>query len=203
MARRLIKFRGTNDFARVNGRPRRAQQPHYTWNGHAWVITNTSGDDAIHGPIWRSCNPTPFEQNMSYTRFVTFSTITSPFDTMPVEGALGGSSLLYGLVGSNYATGATATAGVGGSIAAFGGLSVGLIGLYAATLTRQTTHGGAFQNTNAPRFLNFNSNLTPCPQQDPLSFAEPTFEEFQQQYAAQLAGQVPSTDSNTTPTEAQ
>lgn len=58
MAKRLIKFRGTNDFARVQGRTPRPKQPTYTWNGNAWVLGKQSEKiavDAGNGVIWTSC----------------------------------------------------------------------------------------------------------------------------------------------------
>ena len=184
MTKRLVKFRGTNDFARVNGRPRRAAQPHYTWNGSAWVIS-TGGDSSLHGPLWQSCNPTPFQGAMSFAQFVTFITINN--------------NNQGGIIAGGFALG-IAGALVGGLPGALIGVGIGAgLGSFGSTITS----GGAFQGPAAPRFPSFNPNLTPCPLQDPLSFDEPTFEEFQQQYAAYLAGQVPSTSSNTTPMEAQ
>lgn len=61
--KRLINFRGTNDFARVE------------------VKKN-------YGPLWQSCNPSPFEQTIQATRFIRFTTPTRMnFSTGNVLGA--------------------------------------------------------------------------------------------------------------------
>jgi hypothetical protein len=98
------------------------------------------------------------------------------------------------------ATGAGISTGVGGSVAAFGGFPLFALGLVAITAKRTTTHGAAFQVTNAPRFTSFNKYPGPCPPKKE-KYIEPTFAEIQLQYHAQLADRSKNAQ-NATPLEA-
>lgn len=170
MAKRLIKFRGTNDFARVQGRSPRPKQPSYTWNGNAWVLSE-GGDGTDRGPRWLACNPPPAKpkapQGVMYINFTTVN-----------NGNRGG------MVAGGFALG-IAGAVVGGLPGALVGVGLGAgLGSFGST----TKSAGAWQPISGPYTASFNKFNGPCPKKDPLSFSEPTFTEFQQQYAAYLAG---------------
>ena len=54
--KRLINFRGTQDFAHVE--------------------TRGGSGATLHGPLWAACNPSPFEQSIKATRFIKFTAPT-------------------------------------------------------------------------------------------------------------------------------
>jgi hypothetical protein len=166
MPKRLIHFRGTNDFARVNSR--KGSGDYFTGGGA------TSGA-LIGSPLWISCNPSPFEQTVQGVRRVQFIHISN---TNRGGMTLGGFALGIG------------GAIVGGLPGALVGVGIGAgMGSFESTITSQT-----MQTPKSFRRVAFEKIKTPCPKQDPLSFSEPTntpasapyveptFEEFKNLY---------------------
>lgn len=179
MPKRLIKFRGTNDYARVKGRSPRPKQPTYTWNGKAWVLSQPSQKftvDAGDGVIWTSCAAGGGEGGTIGQGTKMQTAFGAPRNKRDLQ-MLGDGIGLMGL-------GMSATvflAPIGVPI-----FAVGVMFNLAA---------GSIKNVTFSR---------PChtPSMRNESFEEPDFNTFQQQYAAYLAGR--STDQqNVNPLEMQ
>jgi hypothetical protein len=67
MPKRLVKFRGTNDYARVEGRSAPPAQPKYKYDSKSrtWILTNpTMPNTDTGGVVWASCYPSQFTLNV-------------------------------------------------------------------------------------------------------------------------------------------
>lgn len=167
MAKRVIKLRGTNDFRRIERRAPRPKQPTYTWNGKAWVLSQPSQKmtvDAGNGVIWTSC--------------------------AAGNGGNGGGSIGQGTK-MQTAFGAPRNKR---DLQALG-TGIGLMGLgmsasvFLAPIGAPIFAVGVMFNLAAGSIKNVTFSK-PCQTSSALqtNFEEPTFTEFQQQYAAYLAG---------------
>lgn len=164
MAKRVIKFRNTNDFARVERRSPRPKQPSYTWNGKAWVLSQPSQKftvDAGDGILWTSCAAGGGGGSIGQgTKMQTaFGAPRRKRDLQMLGDGIGIMGL--GMSASLF------LAPIGVPI-----FAVGVMFNLAA---------GSIKNVTFSRPCHTSSALQ-------TNFEEPTFTEFQQQYAAYLAG---------------
>lgn len=167
MAKRVIKLRGTNDFRRVERRSPRPKQPTYTWNGRAWVLSQPSQKiavDAGNGVIWTSC---------------------AAGNGGNGGGSIGQGTKMQTAFGAPRNKRDLQTLGTG----------IGLMGLgmsatvFLAPIGVPIFATGVMFNLAAGSIKNVTFSR-PChtPSMRNESFEEPSFNEFQQQYAAYLAG---------------
>lgn len=168
MPKRLIKFRGTNDYARVQGRSPRPKQPSWTWNGKAWVLSQPSQKmtvDAGNGVIWTSCAAGGGGGSIGQgTKMQTaFGAPRRKRDLQMIGTGIGVMGL--GLSATLF------LAPIGVPI-----FAVGVMFNLAA---------GSIKNVTFSRPCHTSSATA-------TNFEEPDFNTFQQQYAAYLAGQIPT-----------
>ncbi len=165
MSKRLIKFRGTNDYARVQGRSPRPKQPSWTWNGKTWVLSQPSQKftvDAGDGILWTSCA------------------------AGGGGGSFGQGTKMQTAFGAPRRKRDLQTLGTG-----IGVMGLGLSAtLFLAPIGVPIFAVGVMFNLAAGSIKNVTFSR-PCQTSSALqtNFEEPSFNEFQQQYAAYLAGQ--------------
>lgn len=167
MPKRVIKLRGTNDFRRIERRAPRPKQPTYTWNGKAWVLSQPSQKiavDAGNGVIWTSC---------------------AAGNGGNGGGSIGQGTKMQTAFGAPRNKRDLQTLGTG----------IGLMGLgmsatvFLAPIGVPIFATGVMFNLAAGSIKNVTFSK-PCQTSSALktNFEEPSFNEFQQQYAAYLAG---------------